>query len=162
MRDGPEKKNMSMFGMATRIYVQQWNDLCLTADVLYRTWSRNDGLHQPDQLMTQCEYQNVFVRFVYEQGHIGVDRTCEHLRQRAYWYGWKTAVNIELGCCANCAQYFREKPPRQAFLQSVVYVAPWRWVAIDITWKHRRSRRLRIHPNRYGLLHEIGGGLSNP
>ena len=49
-------------------------------------------------------------------------------------------VRIELGCCTNCAQYFRGKPPRQAGLQRVVCGVPWGRVAIDITRKCPRSR----------------------
>ena len=140
MPDGPEKKDVLMFGMAMRSYVQQWDDLYLSGSVLYRTWRSKDGLHQYEQLVTPCGYQNVLMRLVHEQGHFGVDKTCEQLRQRAYWYGWKTTVKIELGCCTNCAQYFRGKPPRQAGLQPMVYEVPWGRVAINITGKHPRSR----------------------
>ena len=41
MQDGPERKDVLMFGMTTRSYVQQWDDLQLVDDVLYRTWRSN-------------------------------------------------------------------------------------------------------------------------
>ena len=37
MQDGPERKDVLMFGMATRSYVQQLDNLHLAEDVLYRT-----------------------------------------------------------------------------------------------------------------------------
>ena len=111
MSDAAEKKDVLMFGMATRSYCQQWDDLYLSGGVLYRIWRSKDGLHQYEQLVTPCNYQQVLVRLVHVQGHFGMDRTCEQLQQRAYWYGWKTTIKIELGCCANCAQYFHGKPP---------------------------------------------------
>ena len=43
------KKTMQdslMFGMTTRSYVQQWDDLHLIEGVLYRFWRSKDGLHQ--------------------------------------------------------------------------------------------------------------------
>ena len=36
------------------------------------------------------------MRLVHEQGHFGVDRTCEQLRHRAYRYGWKNRVKWNL------------------------------------------------------------------
>ena len=111
MPDGLEEKVVLMYGMTTRSYVQQWDDLYLSEGILYRTWRSKDGLHQYEQLVTPSDYQNVLVRLVHEQGHFGVDRTCEQLRQRAYWYGCKTTVKIELGCCTNCAQFFVERHP---------------------------------------------------
>ena len=74
-----------MFGMATRSYAQQWDDLHLVEGTLYQMWKSKDGLHQYEQLIAPGDYQNELVRLVHEQGHFGVDRTCEHLRQRAYW-----------------------------------------------------------------------------
>ena len=106
MQDGPERIDMWMFGMTKPSYVQQWDDLHLVDDVLYRTWRSKDELHQYEQLATTCDYQRALVRLIHEQGHFGVDRTCEQLRQPAYWYEWKNTVKTELGCCADCSQYF--------------------------------------------------------
>ena len=46
MQDGPERKDVLMFGMTTRSYVPQWDDLHLVDGVLYRTWRSKDELHQ--------------------------------------------------------------------------------------------------------------------
>ena len=66
-----------MFGMATRSYVQQWDDLHLGGGVLYRTWRSKDGLHQYEPLIAPCDYQRALKRLIYEQGNFGVDRTVE-------------------------------------------------------------------------------------
>ena len=49
MRDGPERKYVLMFGMTTRSYVQQWDDLHLVDGVLYWTWRSKDEFHQYEQ-----------------------------------------------------------------------------------------------------------------
>ena len=116
------------------------SDLHLVESVLYRICRSKDGLHQYKQLIASGDYQRALVRLVHEPGHFGVDRRCEQLRQRAYWYVWKNTVKKKLGCCGNCAQYFRGKPPRQAGFQPVVCVTPWCRVAIDITGKLPMSR----------------------
>ena len=46
-----ERKDVLMFGMTTRSYVQQWDDLHLIEGVLYRIWRSKDGLHQYEQLI---------------------------------------------------------------------------------------------------------------
>ena len=73
-----------MFGVTTRSYVQQWDDLHLVGSVLYRIWRSKDGLHQYEQLIAPGGYQGALVRLVHEQGHFGADRTYEQLWQRAY------------------------------------------------------------------------------
>ena len=160
MQDSPERNDVFMFGMTTRSYFQQWDDLHLIEGVLYQIWRSKDGLYQYEQLIAPGDYQRALVRLVHELAHFGVDRTCEQLRQRAYWFGRKNTVKTELECCANCVQYFRRKPPRQEGLQPVVCGTPWYRVAID---KNRETsevpRWLRIYPNRYGLFHEMGGVL---
>ena len=97
-------------------------------------------MHQYVQLVAPGDYQRVLVWLVHEQEHLEVDPTCEPLRQRGYWFGWKNTVKKELGWCANCAQYYREKPPRQAELQLVLCGTQCGRVAIDIIWKYSKSR----------------------
>ena len=132
----PERKDVLKFGMTTSSYFQQWDNLHLTEGVLYQILRNKDGLHQYEQLISPADCQSAFVRLVHEQGHFGVDRTCEQLMQRAYWYGWKNTVKTELGYCADYAQYFGGKPPRQEGLQPMVCVTPWSRVVINITGKH--------------------------
>ena len=49
---------------------------------------------------------------------------------------------MELGCRANCAQYFHGKPPPQAGLQPVMCEELWSRVAIDITGRYPKSRNV--------------------
>ena len=98
MQDSPERKNVVMFGMTTRSYVQQWDDLHLIEGVLYPIGRSKYGLHQYEQSIAPGDYERALVRLAHEQGHFGVDRTCEQLRQRSYWCEWKITVKTELGC----------------------------------------------------------------
>ena len=47
---------------------------------------------------------------------------------------------MELGRCANCAQYYRGKPPRQAGLRPQVSLTPWSKVSVDSTGTPPRLR----------------------
>ena len=98
-----------MFGMTTRSYVRQWYDLHLVDGVLYRTWRSKDELHQYEQLVASGDYQRALVQLLDEQGHFGVDRTCEQLLQREYYtYGRLQSDRAWMLC--NCAHGFRGKP----------------------------------------------------
>ena len=129
MQDGPERKDVLMFGMTTRSYVQQWDDLHLVEGVLYRIWRSKDGLRQYQQLVAPGDYQRALVRLVHEQGHFVVDGTCEQLRQRVFWYGWKNTVKTELEFCANFAVFSREAPSTSRTSTSRV------WDTMVVEWQ---------------------------
>ena len=127
-------------GFAARSYVQQWDKLHLMEGVLYRRWEYSNGLHVAEQLVVPSGHRRAIIQLTHEQGHFGVDRTAEQVQRRAYWVWWRRDVRVELGKCANCAQYYRGKPPRQAGLRPQVSGTPWSKLSIDITGTHPRSR----------------------
>ena len=67
MQDGPERKDVLRFEIATRSYVQQCDDLHLVEGVLNRIWRSKDGLHQYDQLIASGDFQRALARLVNEQ-----------------------------------------------------------------------------------------------
>ena len=85
-------------------------------------------------------HRRAIIQLAHEQGHFGVDRTAEQVHRRAYWVWWRRDVRVELGRCANCAQHYRDKPPRQAGLRPHESGTPWSKVSIDIIGTHPRSR----------------------
>ena len=50
-----------------------------------------------------------------------------------------------LQACANCAQYFRGKPPRQGGLQPFSVGGPWELVSIDVTGPHTKTKRGNVY-----------------
>ena len=113
-QEPPGKEVVVVHGFATRSYVQQWDKLHLMKGVLYRRWECSNGLHVAEQQVVSSGHRRTIIQLVHEQGHVGVDRTVKQVQRRAYWFGWRRDVRVELGRCANCAQYYTGKPPRQA------------------------------------------------
>jgi len=75
------------------------------------------------------------------RGHLGRHKTEEHVRQRAYWPGWKRQVETELKCCQQCAQYHRGRGLKQTPLTPFCSGYPWEMISIDITGPHTKSAR---------------------
>ena len=134
------KEEVMVQGFATRFYFQQWDGLYLKDGVLYRRWESSNGLHVADQLVVPSGRRRAIIQLAHAQGHLGVDRTAEQVQSIAYCLGRRRNVRVELGRCANCAQCYRGKPPRQAALRPQVSGKPWSNVSIDITGTLSRSR----------------------
>ena len=124
-----------------------WSSLCLKNDVLYRDHPQPDGriLHQvivPKSLRTDvCRLAHCGIT----GGHLGEDRTREQLKRRCYFPGWSVFLKSFLKACANCAQYFRGKPPRQGELQPFSVGGPGELVSIDVTGPHPKTNRGNVY-----------------
>ena len=139
-QEPPRKEVVMVHGFATWSYIQQWDKLHLMAGVLYRRWKSSNGLHVAEQLVVPSWLRRAIIQLTHEQVHFGVDRTAEQVRRRAYWVCCRRDVRVELGRCANCAQYYTGKSPRQAALKLQVNRTPWSRVSINITRTARGQR----------------------
>jgi len=74
-------------------------------------------------------------------GHLGRQKTEEHVQRRAYWPRWRSDVAMELKNCSDCDQYHRCQPPKQTFLQQFHACQPFEAIAVDITGRHPKSAR---------------------
>ena len=74
-------------------------------------------------------------------GHLGVRRTMDQVRRRAFWVGWRRDVERFCRRCPNCCTYFRGKLPQSAPLQPMLTGAPLERLHVDLTGPHIRSRR---------------------
>jgi len=74
-------------------------------------------------------------------GHLGIKRTLDQVRRRAYWRGWRRDVRQFCMQCNECNSYFRGTLPRSAPLQPMLTGEPFEKLHIDITGPHPRSRR---------------------
>jgi Integrase zinc binding domain len=85
--------------------------------------------------------------------HLGIWKTMEQVRRRAFWFGWRGDVRRFCRRCINCRSYHRGKLPRTAALQPIVAGAPFERLCIDLTGEHTRSSRgsvyLRVKPKSY-------------
>ena len=115
--------------------------------MLYRDHSLPNGqvLHQ---IIVPKSLRNDVCRLAHcgiTGGHLGEDRTREQLKRRCYFPGWSRFLKSFLQACANCAQYYRGKPPRQGGLQPFSVGGPWELVSIDVTGPHTKTKRGNVY-----------------
>jgi transposase InsO family protein len=125
-------------------YWTQWERLRLQNGVLSRRWESEDGLRVVWQTLLPAVYRPDFIRLLHSGvtgGHMGLTKTCEQVKARAYWIGWASDVRTELTKCNACAQYHMGNAPRQVGLQPMPVGEPWERLGIDITGPHPRSSR---------------------
>ena len=61
-------------------------------------------------------------------GHQGREKTKERIRQRAYWYGMATDVDIYIATCLKCSVNKRSRNPRKNFRQDIQEIERiWTW-----------------------------------
>ena len=100
----------------TKTLWNMWDDLVLKNNVLYRRYKRPDETAEYIHLVTPCELRIELTELAHTGmtgGHLGVARTKEQVRHRAYWPGWSKFVKRYCESCQPCAKYRRSKPPRQ-------------------------------------------------
>ena len=78
-------------------------------------------------------------------GHLGVARTKEQVRRRAYWPGWSKFVKRYCESCQPCAKYRRGKPPKQGKLNPIVVGMTFEILSIDVTGPHPKSSNGHVY-----------------
>ena len=122
----------------------QWDRLQLRGGVLMRKYEAVSSGEGTWQIVLPKSQRMQFVKETHEGfsgAHLGRNRTEASIRRRAYWPGWTDTVDVLIKCCAPCAQYSREKPPRQVSLTPIMCGEPFEVVSIDITGPHPVSTR---------------------
>ena len=143
----PSKKVTLGWSEDGKILSTFWSSLCMKDGVLYRDHSLPNGqvLHQ---ILVPKSLRNDVCRLAHTGitgGHLGEDRTREQLKRRCYFPGWSRFLKSFLQACANCAQYYRGKPPRQGGLQPFSVGGPWELVSIDVTGPHTKTKRGNVY-----------------
>ena len=65
-------------------------------------------------------------------GHFGIEKTLHLARQRFFWQGMASDVQIYVQSCPTCAQLASKNPVHRAPLQSMAAGFPFEFVALDI------------------------------
>jgi len=85
--------------------------------VLYRRFRYADGRADVLQLLLPRCLQKDFMTRVHAGmagGHLGIRRTLDQVRRRAFWRGWRRDVQTYCRQCDSCASYHRGNLPRTA------------------------------------------------
>jgi hypothetical protein len=137
IRDGPRPSRQMVSGYGTVVHSlwAQWDRLIhSTSGVLYRRWTE-EGRLVKYQLVTPRAFREEIMKALHDSvtgGHLGMFKTSEKLRERFYWPGWQTDVELWCRQCAGCAA---RKPPAAKPRAPMVIRAsgyPLQRIAIDL------------------------------
>ena len=142
--DRPRIEAVSAESPFTKRLVSEWETLEVIDGLLYRRFSYRDGRPDALQLLVPRVKRKDFLERTHAGmggGHLGVRRTLDQVRRRAFWPGWRRDVRKFVRQCVKCNGYFRGKLPRTGPLQPMLTGAPFERLHLDLTGPHPRSRR---------------------
>ena len=128
----------------TKILLSLWHQLEIQNGSLYRRWNGGEKESEILQIVVPAALRDDFLKRAHTGmcgGHLGVRRTTDQVRRRAFWVGWRRDVDKFCRRCTNCCTYFRGRLPRSAPLQPMLTGAPFERLHVDLTGPHVRSRR---------------------
>ena len=125
-----------------KILWTMWTEFKMVEGVLYReSVGVVSGLPEL-RLVVPWAQRNEFIRLVHEGmtgGHVGITRTREQVRRRAYWPGWTKSVELFVKACRPCARYQNGKAPKQGLLRPMIASKPFETLGVDVTGPHTKS-----------------------
>ena len=113
---------------------RQFESLNVENGMLYRSFYDTSGEVVHKQLVLPHEIRLPFLELVHNDlaGHLKQVKCVPHIIRRAWWYGWKTDLDLFIKCCPKCEAFHRGKPPKQAALNPTHSGAPGEKLAIDL------------------------------
>jgi len=129
----------------------QRQSLQMIDGILYRNYERPDATIQYQQVIVPHALRREFLQYTHGgliNGHFGVEKSREKLKQIAYWKGWTEDVRLFVAQCSICNQYRKGPKGRRGQMQQALACAPMQKVHIDLTGPHVTSR----HGNKYILM----------
>lgn len=146
LQEGPRPSRQTVSGYGTVVHSlwAQWDRLILsTSGVLYRRWTE-EGRVVKYQLVTPKSFREEIMKALHDSvtgGHLGRFKTTEKIRERFYWPGWQTDVELWCRQCAGCAA--RKPPAAQPRAPMVVRASgyPLQRIAIDLLGPLPRTER---------------------
>ena len=111
--------------------------------VLYRRIAKYDGQTDFYQVLVPRALRAEFLDAVHNgalNGHFGVQKTQQKLRDIAYWKGWMRDVKSYVGRCDTCGRYRRGPKRRQGKMQKALGCTVMQKVHCDLTGPHPTSR----------------------
>ena len=125
-----------------------WSDVVVRNGVLYRKTTDKEKMTESWQMIAPVVLRRKIVELAHKGmtgGHLGLARTKEQVRRRAYWPGWSKLVKTYCDACEPCARYRRGKPPKQGLLQPIGVGMPFEVLSIDITGPHPKSNKGNVY-----------------
>jgi transposase InsO family protein len=135
-------------GEEMRTYAAQYDSLVLNNDLLCRRFIGDDGSFSHFQIIMPVSLRSQFIRLLHTtvgSAHLGVKKTLEHVRQRAYWPGWTRDVERVCRQCIICASYQQGKAPRHGKLCVNEASGVWDRLHIDLVGPVPRSRQGSVY-----------------
>ena len=103
----------------SKILWSMWDEFRLVNNVLYREAVSPVTREKEMRLVVPRALQLKMFNLVHggiTGGHMGVTRTRDQIRRRAYWPGWSKAVELYIQACEPCARFKNGKAPKQGKL----------------------------------------------
>ena len=123
------QRKLCMEAREFRIYLSQWDRLCLREQVLYRKRTREGK--EVFQLVLPSGEQKKAMEGLHDQvGHLGCARTLDLLQARFYWPKMSEDVTEKIQKCLPCIMRKRHIPDRPP-LVSIKSYQPFELVCID-------------------------------
>jgi RNase H-like domain found in reverse transcriptase/Integrase zinc binding domain/Integrase core domain len=132
----------------TKILWSQWHRLIVKDGIVYRSVDLNKNSTPVLQLLVpKCMQHSMLLQCHTGMcgGHLGVKKTTEQVKRRAFWLGWRGDVKRFCRRCLQCNSYYRGKLPKSASLQPIIAGAPFERLSIDLTGPHVRSSRGSVY-----------------
>jgi transposase InsO family protein len=132
----------------TKTLVGQWYRTTVKNGVVYCLYFSKSGEPTRTQLLVPLTLRSQVIERCHTGmigGHMGVAKTCDQVRRRAYWIGWRNDVARFCRRCVECSSYHRGKLPRSGGLQPILAGAPWERISIDLTGPHPRTSRGSVY-----------------
>jgi hypothetical protein len=129
---------------STKLLWSQWEMLLSENGVLFRQIPAKYDKPETKQMLIPAAVKADVIRRSHTgmcAGHLGVRKTLEQVRRRAYWSGWRKDVTRFCRRCDSCNRYCRGRPQKAAGLQPIASGMPWERLSIDLTGPHPRSKR---------------------
>jgi hypothetical protein len=129
---------------ATKLLWSQWDMLTTDNGLLFRQLPAKYDRPAVKQLLIPTVAKTDIMKRSHTgmcAGHLGLRKTLEQVRRRAYWSGWRKDVTRFCRRCDACNRYCRGRPRKSAALQPIASGAPWERLSIDLTGPHPRSKR---------------------
>ena len=113
----------------------QWDRINLINDVLYRQWFESGTKTSIQQLLVPLSQRKEMFNSLHESislGHLGIKKTIEKLRRRAYWVKYKLNVIDWFRKCALCQKRKYPTKSMKAPMKQYQVGEPMERIAIDI------------------------------
>ena len=142
------KKHPQAASETTKTLVSQWYRTIVKNNIVYCLYFSKSGEPTRVQLLVPLALRPQVIEKCHTGmigGHMAVAKTCDQVRRRAYWIGWRNDVARFCRRCTECCSYHRGKLPRSGGLQPILAGAPWERISVDITGPHPRTSRGSVY-----------------